>query len=798
MGCLKEEIEGYGTADEKIKLFDYNSYGQIVSKTVPGFSNSIKFTYNPLGYLETVKFNDENHSNNQDISNVYYYTMKGKVAKAINKLSETIVERTYNYFDQMISEEFWVGRNRYSVKYTYDRKGRIKTIQLPDNSSIAYVYDAVFCREVKRLSPKKEVLYVHTYDNYDTSGKLLSETLIGQTGVRNYQYDLNSNMTQIDLPNINISEQAEYDHSGKIISLDRKVVDRSSKVGFAYNDLSQLTSENNEWANFFGYDSLNNRLSLNGNELTYNALNQLQSNSQAEYLYDQQGNLCRKTANQKTTGYESNVLSEVIQIENADQTKVRFIYDPLGRRLAKEHVSPDGKSVLSRECFLYLNDQEIGTLGERGKILKLRIPGMKGSDISLKSVSLELNQKVYATVHNIQQHLIALIDSSTSCIAESYSYSAFGQEKIYDCNGIALSESAVGNPWRFSEKRVDQETGLVFFGRRYYDPEVGRWISPDPIGKFDGPNAYAYLHNNPINRQDRFGLAIEDFLNLLDEIYFHGEWEYFVKCGGVYPDQACIVIIRQVNDSGNAQRLPAISYNDNFENMLTHYNSAQDFWTKEALYDNFRPYYERSRTYDLNLPDSKDQGIGFINGINNTFEDSVASASYISRLAKGFNVHAVYNATHGVPSDLQECKMGLDYIATEPVRQLHKMWNNYFDQSSDDAMFLMFCHSQGAIHTRNALLDYPEHLRNRIMVVAIAPAAYIYQESCARVIHYRVPNDIVPRFDHKGAMRSRETIVDLKSHPSAPLFDHSFNSPTYLDKIQWHIDEYFKTNGRNI
>ena len=164
-----------------------------------------------------------------------------------------------------------------------------------------------------------------------------------------------------------------------------------------------------------------------------------------------------------------------------------------------------------------------------------------------------------------------------------------------------------------------------------------------------------------------------------------------------------------------------------------------------------------------NLPN--DLGIGFINGIWNDAKGSRESAEYLSKLAGGYNIHAVYNATHGTCVDLNECKIGLNYIATEPVRQLHKMWNSFFEKSSANAKFLMICHSQGAIHVRNALLDYPPELRERILVVAIAPAAYIYQETCAKVIHYRAEwwRDFVPRFDRAGAKREKDTIVTLAS-----------------------------------
>ena len=150
--------------------------------------------------------------------------------------------------------------------------------------------------------------------------------------------------------------------------------------------------------------------------------------------------------------------------------------------------------------------------------------------------------------------------------------------------------------------------------------------------------------------------------------------------------------------------------------------------------------------------------------------------------------------------DLIECDMGLDYVATDPVKQLHKMWNGFFDKSSANANFLMICHSQGAIHVRNALLDYSPELRQRILVVAIAPAAYIYQLTCAKVIHYRVEwwRDFVPWFDRIGARRERATIIDLISHADAGIFDHEFMSPTYERELRKHIQNYTRTNGLNL
>ena len=62
-----------------------------------------------------------------------------------------------------------------------------------------------------------------------------------------------------------------------------------------------------------------------------------------------------------------------------------------------------------------------------------------------------------------------------------------------------------------ASKRLDLESGLIAFGLRFYDPSLGRWLTPDPAGDADGPNLYTYVHNSPLLHFDRFGLFSDDF-----------------------------------------------------------------------------------------------------------------------------------------------------------------------------------------------------------------------------------------------------------------------------------------------
>ena len=101
-----------------------------------------------------------------------------------------------------------------------------------------------------------------------------------------------------------------------------------------------------------------------------------------------------------------------------------------------------------------------------------------------------------------------LIDQA-GAIADQYRFTAFGEE---------LTTPQTTNPWRYSSKRTDS-TGLVYFGRRYYHPPQGRWLTPDPKGFTDGPNLYAFVQSNPLLYVDHYGLDTEyNFLERTTEI----------------------------------------------------------------------------------------------------------------------------------------------------------------------------------------------------------------------------------------------------------------------------------------
>jgi RHS repeat-associated protein len=98
---------------------------------------------------------------------------------------------------------------------------------------------------------------------------------------------------------------------------------------------------------------------------------------------------------------------------------------------------------------------------------------------------------------------VRLVTDAAGAVANRYDYDAFGNIEE------ATSYETVVNPFGFTARERDPESGLMFYRARYYDPKIGRFISEDPIGFESGDiNIYRYVFNSPCNNVDPSGLGI--------------------------------------------------------------------------------------------------------------------------------------------------------------------------------------------------------------------------------------------------------------------------------------------------
>lgn len=737
-------IEACGTPDQKELLVSYNSLGQ---KSCVTKADGIQIFYEYDAFGRLFRY----YSSVGDVDYTYDYDLLNNPIIVSDHVHNTATKRTYNMNGHVIKE---VLANGVSMGFDYDPIGRQTAVHLPDQSSFIYEFSGLHLKRITRKDRWGGEVYNHQYLEYDLAGKVQAVQLIGLAGNAAYKYDLLNRGIKIECEHWS-EEIAGFDEAGNITKRSFRDVVGSSDDTFSYDDLYQIKSESGSVAHTYKNDSISNRTAKDQQEYRLNYLNQVLSEGHTSYQYDPNGNLISKSTPYENYQYTYDSLGRLASVLNTDK-KIEYTYDELNRRQTKKvyFLVNGNQNLILYENYIYQGKHEIGSIDNSGNIITLRLLGNGlGAEIGA-SVALEINNRIYAPLHDHKGNIISLIDALSGVVAECYRYSAFGEEEIYSASG----ERQVGalSPWRYSSKRIDTETGYVYYGQRYYDPALGRWITPDPIGYGDGPNLYAYVKNNPLTNIDLWG----------EHTQMMGRSTYQRKKAESYFGD-----VRKLKDE-------KINWDHHYEQRMGGVESSRYVATAETI----------------SRPAQPNKGITFCNGIMNSFNESYESAKHISQLGGGALVGGIHNSTHGLSNDLYECFVSLFFFrGTQPSKLIQQEWDDFFAKNDSDAVLLHFCHSQGAILTRNALNDYPEELRKRIIVVAIAPAAYISPDLCNEVHHYVSNRDFIPYFDFRGRVECKDTIHYLEADKKAGIWDHSFNSPTYQDTIQRHLDAYLNS-----
>jgi RHS repeat-associated protein len=202
--------------------------------------------------------------------------------------------------------------------------------------------------------------------------------------------------------------------------------------------------------------------------------------------------------------------------------KLAFAYDSIGRRIRKTvwQGTPTGGWQL-RHHFDFIHEPNgWNILAERSSSPQHPTTNSQlirtytwGTDLSgtltgaggvggLLFATLHTSGKTFAYESDLNGNVTLLVDTATGQPAATYDYGPFGEPLRQS------GEYATLNPYRFSTKHTDEETGLLDYGLRYYNPSTGRWLSRDPIAEDGGVNLYGFLTNNGITEIDVLGMVV--------------------------------------------------------------------------------------------------------------------------------------------------------------------------------------------------------------------------------------------------------------------------------------------------
>ncbi|MGE3953595.1 MAG: RHS repeat-associated core domain-containing protein [Parachlamydiales bacterium] len=701
---------------QRTTRYSYDEAGRLTSTIKPS-GTTINRTYDALSRLSTLS--------GADFADTFRYDLADRLLSVESERGVTT--RIYNTRGDLVSETLETG---WTLSYSHGEQGEITEVSLPDDSTLSYLYQGPHITRFERQGVAIDY-------QYSLDGRLARiHSPLESTSLT---YDHNGRVTAIE--NELFAQQITYDPVGNVTLVATQAPLSTTTAAYAYDPLYQLTHESGQTS--YTYDSLNNRLTKDDNSYLYDPFNQLTQAGEISFSYDPDG-LTTKIGSQYHT-YDSRGRLTSIEQEN---WRVEYAYDPFHRRLTETRYTrcPGGWQPTSLDHFLYIDQQEIGALNEEGEVSALRAPGpgLKGSLLGI--ALLELRGEPFLPTPDFRGS-VALIRSQDG-VGEVYHYDAFGNH----------APSAFQNPYRFLGKRVDDQTGHIFFGRRYYLPRFGRWLTPDPRGYEDGPNLYAYCHNCP--------LTLIDLLGLLSEDKDH--------------KQAAVSLL------ATAQK---------WRDRPNPYNATAANFDKAVI-----PYFVlqgESTVLDLGLPKLPNgTSIHYQNGINTTRGQAMDNMRYLSKICGGHNVICEYNPTQGGVSDVRRVMVEMFFgVATKAVEVTVNSLRADWNQSKKIGGMLDFSHSAGTTVQRNALMLMTTEERERIYPVCLSPSSYIRRELNSHAVHYASKRDIVPHLDRRGKAMCRETTTWLDPVPGGGLPDHELQSPTLEDPIERSYQGFMKRHG---
>ncbi len=340
------------------------------------------------------------------------------------------------------------------VEYEYDPLSRRIASSHANGTETTYTYD-----DADRLT---SVFHQFVPDalsftyTYDAVGNRLTAT--DNTGTSTYGYDLIYQLTSAEYPLLTDTTYS-YDPVG-----NRIAVVGGGTTTYVSNNLNQYTT-------------------VDGVAYAYDASGNLSSDGTNVYAYDSENRLVAATTPAHNVAYTCDA-RDLRLARDVDGTVTTFVYD--GNRVIAEY---DGGGQLVRRYVYGVSIDEV---------LRMDVPVTPGGpDIARYCYHADALGSVVA------------LSGVTGALLEQYGYGVYG---------APTAVSTLGNPFLFTGRRLDAETGLYHYRARAYGHAIGRFLQPDPVGYQDDPALYRYVKNNPVNRVDPLGLylsapALPDLMN---------------------------------------------------------------------------------------------------------------------------------------------------------------------------------------------------------------------------------------------------------------------------------------------
>ncbi len=507
--------------DQLTRRFSYNLGGQLTQVEEIGYSEkgerpqrSTHFERDPIGRL-LARLNDDARQDFTYDDSDRLLSIQRTPTDGGRKLGVTAekLEFAYDILGRLTQESSPQG----ALAYEYDPLSNLTTLTLPTGQHLNHLYygsghlhqlnlDGQLISDMERDDLHREI--------YRTQGKLTSCFGYDALGRKTWQYATTlpaEKLSQIQNPLIKperyvehaynpLHRRYEYDPAGE---LSRTLDKLRGEVTYEYEANGRLLEHNPEKrfdGEEFRYDAAGNRLNFNTSRFDRVKDNRLKKWSNHEYKYDAWGNLVEKIVGivrWQTFTYDSE--NRLVKTETMANSQVEstssYQYDSLGRRVGKQW---EIKGQTDQKRFLWQGLRMLREEGPEQSSLYLYEPGSYAPLARVDEKEGEVENKVYY-FHTDQIGTPLEMTDAEGQIVWQAKYRPWGAIEKLVVNEVEQN-------LRFQGQYFDVETGLHYNTFRYYDPEIGRFITQDPIGLSGGDNLYQYAPN-PNGWVDPFGLC---------------------------------------------------------------------------------------------------------------------------------------------------------------------------------------------------------------------------------------------------------------------------------------------------
>lgn len=459
-----------------VTTFGRDAVGNMTTRKV-GASNTVTYGYDGLNRLTTINYPAGTPSVTQT------WTDTGK----LKTISSSAAARVYTYDpnDNLTAESLTVDGKTFNVGYGVDDLDHINTITYPSGRMVTFAPDSL--GRPTTVSP-----YV-TFIAHHSSGQVSNLSYAnGATAAITFNSRYWPATYQVTKGVALVSRSYGYDVGGN----QTTVTDSTDSTGnrtFGYDAIDRLTSASGPWGTgTLGYDGDGDLTSqvLGTYSLTYgydasNRLSTVSGSKNQAFTYDVYGNV---TSNGSTSfTYDD---APVLRCANCASNPIQYTYD--GANIQVKTT----KGAITNYSFYAGNGDLLGIYDAAGSPIK------EYAYLAGKAIAMYAASGAVSTYYHF--------DPAGSPIAATDTNGAVLWRENYRPYGDRLKVQDGGsNTLWFAGKVQDVTTGLSYFGARFYDPALGRFMAVDPAGFVDTNlhsfNRYGYGNNNPLKFLDPDG-----------------------------------------------------------------------------------------------------------------------------------------------------------------------------------------------------------------------------------------------------------------------------------------------------